>query len=80
MFPMVLANPPDISVRKAPDQLELETSFPVPFSAGIGAAQRPKLALAAVVEEDSGRLCYWSARHPEGKADFHHPNGFAFEL
>jgi len=80
MTPMVLANPPDISVRKAPDQLELETSFPVPFSAGIGAAQRPKLALTAAVEEDSGTLCYWSVRHPQGKPDFHHLDGFAFEL
>jgi hypothetical protein len=40
----------------------------------------PKLALTAVVEEDSGRLCYWSARHPQGKPDFHHPDGFVFEL
>ena len=80
MTPMNLANPPGIAIRKTPDRLELEATFPLPVSAGIGAAQRPKLALAAVVEEDSGRLCYWSARHPEGKADFHHPDGFAFEL
>jgi hypothetical protein len=80
MTPMHLANPPGIAIRKAPDCLELEATFPLPVSAGIGAAQRPKLALAAVVEEDSGRLCYWSARHPEGKPDFHHPDGFAFEL
>jgi hypothetical protein len=80
MTPMDMANPPDISNRKAFDYLELEATFPLPVSAGIGAAQRPKLALTAVVEEDNGRLCYWSARHPSGKPDFHHPDGFAFEL
>jgi len=80
MTPMNLANPPGIAIRKAPDRLELEATFPLPVSAGIDAAQRPKLALTAVVEEDSGRLCYWSARHPQGKPDFHHPDGFVFEL
>jgi hypothetical protein len=80
MTPMVVANPPDISIRKGPDYLELEATFSLPVSAGMDAAHRPKLALAAVVEEDSGRLCYWSARHPQGKPDFHHPDGFVFEL
>ena len=80
MTPMVLAIPPDISTRKAADLLELQATFPLPFSADAGAAQRTKLAVAAVVEEDGGRLCYWSGRHPQGKPDFHHPDGFAFEL
>ncbi len=78
MTPMNLANPPDISVRKAPDHLELLATFPLPVSAAESAA--PRLAVTAVVEEDSGRLCYWSGRHPHGKPDFHHPDNFAFEL
>ena len=77
---MVLAIPPDISIRKAADLLELQATFPLPFSADAGAARRTKVAVAAVVEEDSGRLCYWSGRHPQGKPDFHHSDGFAFEL
>jgi hypothetical protein len=80
MTPMHVANPPDISVRKGPAQFELLATFPLPISADAGAAPRSKLALTAVVEEDSGRLCYWSARHPQGKPDFHHPDGFVFEL
>jgi hypothetical protein len=80
MTPMDAANPPEILIRKASDALELLATFPLPISAGIDAAQRPKLAVTAVVEEDSGRLCYWSARHPPGKPDFHHPDGFVFEL
>lgn len=78
MTPMELASPPDISVRKAPDSLELQSTFPLPVVAGVGG--RTQLGLAAVVEEESGRLCYWSGRHPEGKPDFHHAYGFAFEL
>jgi hypothetical protein len=80
MTPMDMANPPNISIRRAPDCLDLQATFRLPISAGIDAAQRPKLALTAVVEEDSGRLCYWSARHPQGKPDFHHPDGFVFEF
>jgi hypothetical protein len=80
MTSMDLAAPPDISTRKAADYLELRATFPLPFSAGVGAARRTKLALAAVVEDESGRLCYWSGRHPQGQPDFHHPDGFAFEL
>ena len=80
MTPMDMSNPPDISIRKASDCLDLQATFPLPVSAGINAAQRPRLALTAVVEEDSGRLCYWSVRHPQGKPDFHHPDGFVFEL
>ena len=80
MTPMDLSYPPEISLRKAPDFLELVASFPLPVSGALDAAPRPKLALAAVVEEDSGRLCYWSARHPDGKPDFHHPDGFTIEL
>jgi hypothetical protein len=80
MTSMDLANPPVISTKRAPDSLELQVAVPLPFNADSGAARRTKLALAAVIEEESGRLCYWSGRHPQGKPDFHHPDGFAFEL
>ena len=39
-----------------------------------------RLGLAAVIEETSGRKSYWALAHPPGKADFHHPDGFAYEL
>ena len=39
-----------------------------------------RLALAAVVEEDDGRLSYWALQHAPGNPDFHHPEGFALEL
>jgi hypothetical protein len=78
MTPMDLSYPPEISVHTGADRLELEATFLSPIS--FATEPRPKLALTAVVEEDGGRLCYWSARHPDGKPDFHHSDGFALEL
>jgi hypothetical protein len=38
------------------------------------------VALAAVIEADTGELSYWSLQHAPGKPDFHHPDGFTLEL
>ncbi len=43
-----------------------------------GAAARA--ALAAVIEESDGRLCYWALAHPPGGPDFHHAAGFALRI
>jgi hypothetical protein len=81
-----LVRAPDIQVRTATDHLELDAVLRLPISFNSAAGQRAiparpaLLALSAVVEEDSGRLSYWSARHPPGKPDFHHHDAFAFEL
>jgi hypothetical protein len=49
--------------------------------AGSGAFQRPlRIALSTVVEDREGRLSYWAVRHPPGRPDFHHPEGFALAL
>ena len=32
------------------------------------------------IEEASGRISYWALKHPPGRPDFHHPDGFALEL
>jgi hypothetical protein len=79
MRPIDLTHPPEISVRKSAHQLELEVTWSLP-SAATGAASGSRLALTAVVEEENGRLCYWSARHPQGKPDFHHADGFVLQL
>ena len=80
MTPVELPREPDISVRQTPHNLELDVNVALPFELGGPLHPRPRLALAAVVEEDSGRLCYWSARHPQGRPDFHHPDGYLIEL
>ena len=39
-----------------------------------------QLGLSAVIEETSGRKSYWALAHPQGKPDFHHPDGFQLTL
>jgi hypothetical protein len=80
MTPVDLTSPPEMVVRRLPDRLDVQAAFPLPDDVAIGAAPPTKLALTAVVEEDSGRLCYWSMQHAAGKPDFHHADGFALEL
>jgi len=63
---------PSIATRRSDYRLELHTSLPVELPLHI--------ALAAVIEEEDGRLSYWALRHPSAKPDFHHPDSFALEL
>lgn len=39
-----------------------------------------QLALAVVIEETNGEKSYWALKHPAGKPDFHHSDGFVLEL
>lgn len=39
-----------------------------------------RLALAAVVELADGEPTCWALRHPPGRPDFHHPDGFVLAL
>jgi hypothetical protein len=68
-----LAPDPQIDVRTQGEALELRARIPAPPG-------RLRVALCAVIEEDDGGLSYWALRHPAGKPDFHHPEGFALEL
>lgn len=36
-----------------------------------------KLALSMVIEDTAGHISYWALKHPPGKPDFHHADGFA---
>jgi hypothetical protein len=78
--PVGMEDAPEFSVRHGPNNLELDVVVALPFRYTADSIPRPRLALTAVVEEDSGRLCYWSARHPQGKPDFHHPDGYVLEI
>ena len=75
-----LARAPGLQVRRDSDGLELAASVPLAGLAPLAAARELRLALAAVVEEESGRLAYWALRHPPGNPDFHHPESFTLEL
>jgi hypothetical protein len=67
---------PKIAVRREADQLDLDATIllETPPNAWL------RLALCAVVEDQSGKLSYWALSHPPGRPDFHHPDCFALDL
>ena len=71
---------PEISVRRSDDGLVLESAVRLRDLVDLPDVRQLRIALAAVIEDNDGRLSYWGLRHPPGKPDFHHPNGFALEL
>lgn len=70
---------PQISVRRSDRGLELESRVSMRQLAEHDVRQL-RVAMAAVIEDNSGGLSYWGLRHPPGKPDFHHPNGFVLEV
>lgn len=75
-----IGRPPEISVRRGDDRLEVKAAVSLGDLADLRDARYLRIALAAVIEDDNGRLSYWGLRHPSGKPDFHHPNGFVLEV
>jgi len=80
MAPANLTRAPGLNVRRAPDRLELSATVHLAGLPPLARARRLRVALATVVEEDSGRLAYWALRHAPGNPDFHHPDSFTLEL
>jgi hypothetical protein len=68
---------PGIVVRRSTDRLELDAVIrPECLPSG----KLLRLGLSAVIEDAYGGLSYWALRHPLGKPDFHHTDGFTLEL
>jgi hypothetical protein len=80
MSPAEIGRAPEISVRRGNDGLELKSAVRLGHLADLRDVRHLRIALAAVIEDDNGRLSYWALRHPPGKPDFHHPNGFELEV
>jgi hypothetical protein len=71
---------PAIIVHGSNEQLELEAVVRLdrlPQTTRTGAL---RIGLAAVIETQDGGLSYWALKHPPGKPDFHHPDGFLLEI
>lgn len=64
-------------VERADDRLQLVVLLP---AAALPADARGALALSAVIESADGSISYWALRHPAGRPDFHHLDGFALLL
>jgi hypothetical protein len=66
--------------REGGDRLLLDARVPLAALAPDYTGARLRLALTAVVEDAGGRRSYWALRHPPGRPDFHHRDGFALVL
>jgi len=78
-----LADPglaPRIDVARDARRLTLRAELALGRLAGVYRAAPLRLALAAVVEDRTGARSWWALRHPPGRPDFHHPDGFALGL
>jgi hypothetical protein len=80
MSAATLDRAPGLHVRRSGDGLELAATVHLTGIAALCDAPALRVALAAVIEENDGRLAYWALRHASGNPDFHHPEGFTLEL
>ena len=80
MSPAEIGRAPEISVRRRDDGLELQSAVRLDHLAELHDARHLRIAVAAVIEDQNGRPSYWGLRHPPGKPDFHHPDGFALKV
>jgi hypothetical protein len=80
MSPAEIGQAPKISVSQGDHGLELQSAVRLGNLAELRDARKLRIALAAVIEDDQGGLSYWGLRHPPGKPDFHHANGFALDV
>ncbi len=80
MRPLVLPAPPAARWRLGPAGLALDVAVRAADLLPGAEASRLRVALGAVIEEQSGTMGYWALRHPPGQPDFHHAEGFALGL
>lgn len=78
MLPLDLRRAPELRWQRTAAQLELIATLPA--DALMTAAGVSRIALSAVIEEQSGTITYWALKHPAGHPDFHHPESFALEF
>jgi hypothetical protein len=71
---------PEITVRSGENSLELDAIVRLDHLPLVQPRASLRLALSAVIEENSGMLSYWALEHPAGSPDFHHPDSFALEI
>lgn len=80
MAPLMKGAPPQIRLESAEDQITLhvvvDLSWLLRSPVGVGL----RLGLSAVVEDRAQMLSYWALKHPAGKPDFHHADGFVIDL
>ena len=77
MAPVALASPPRIEVTRSASRLVVDARVEV---RSFLQNTKHRIALTAVIEDDSGRISYWALKHAPDKPDFHHAAGFILEV
>ena len=80
MSPAEVGQVPEMSVRRHDAGLELRSIVHWAQFPELRGSSQLRIALAAVIEDENGRLSYWGLRHAPGKPDFHHADAFALEV
>lgn len=82
MTDLELPESPQVQLQSAATGLLLTAVLPrAALGPGLaGRASRRRCALAAVLERADGSPLYLALAHPPGRPDFHHRDGFVFEL
>jgi len=71
---------PAIDIQSNPRSFSLGAALALDRLSALPRDASWRLALSAVIEETNGNKSYWALAHPPGKPDFHHKDGFAYEL
>jgi len=71
---------PELQAAKGDHDYRMRTVLSLKRISDVPADAVLSLGLSAVIEETNGRKSYWALKHPPGKADFHHSDGFALQL
>jgi hypothetical protein len=69
-----------VASRVRADRLELTAAIDLGALSPRLTGADLRLAVSSVIEAADGRCSYWALRHPPGRPDFHHPDGFALAL
>jgi hypothetical protein len=77
MAPVAMAEPPEVRVEATSSRLHIDARV---STSALFAASTLRIALAAVIEDESGTLSYWALKHAPSRPDFHHPAGFLLEV
>lgn len=71
---------PQIAIESRPQRLDLYALVDLTRLSSDYRSARLRVALAVIIEEESGGFSYWALRHVPGKPDFHHQDAFALAL
>jgi hypothetical protein len=80
MAPIPYTTPPTVAVSVTEDRIALEALIPLEALLALPGDGTLLLGLAAVIEDQAGKLSFWALAHRAEKPDFHSPAGFVLEI